>query len=74
MITKISQFHRIIIIVKCLLKSNVARVILLTKCIDFAYYNLWLTWYKKTKAKTASTNFIWLYFVFSNSFAYLNFE
>ena len=47
---------------------------LLTKCIDFAYYNLWLTWYKKTKAKTASTNFTWLYFVFSNSFAYLNFE
>ena len=55
-------------IVKFLLKSNVTRVILLTNCIKLVKYNLMPTWYRKARAKSASTNFTWLYFVFPNSF------
>ena len=29
-----------------------------------------LTWFKNAEAKTASTNFIWSYFVFPNSFVF----
>ena len=42
-------------IVKCLLKSNVLGIVLLTNCIELAWYNLLLTWYKNTEAKTANT-------------------
>ena len=42
-------------IVKCLLKSNESIDILLTNCIEFAQYNLMLTWFKSTEAKTAGT-------------------
>ena len=55
-------------IVKFLLKSNITRVILLTNCIKLVKYNLMPTWYTKARAKSASTNFTWLYFVFPNSF------
>ena len=55
-------------IVKCLLKSNVWRVIFLINCIELAPYNLMLTWYKK--AKTVNANFTLLYLVFPNSFAF----
>ena len=43
-------------IVKCLLKSNIARALLVTYCIELAQYN-----YKHVEAKTASTNITWLY-------------
>ena len=51
-------------IVKCLLRSNMSRVLLLTKCIALVSYNLMLIWYKKAEAKSSSTNFTRLYFVF----------
>ena len=33
-----------------------------------------LIWYKKAKVKTANPNFTWLYFVFPNSFVFLQFN
>ena len=32
-------------IIKCLLKYNVSRIILLTNCVGLAWYNLMLYWY-----------------------------
>ena len=61
-------------IVKCLLKSNVSRVVLLTNCIELAQYNLMLIWNTKTETKTATTYLIWLYFVFPNSFVFSYFD
>ena len=43
---------------------------LATNCIELAKCNLMLTWYKKAEAKTANTNFTWLYFVFPNNFVF----
>ena len=50
-------------------------MLLKIKCIKnyvivLSLYDLMLTWYKKAEAKTASTNFTWLYFVFPNSFVF----
>ena len=56
--------------VKCLLKSNIARVILLIYYIKLAYYNFILTYYKQIDVKTATTNLTWLYFQTFDSFLF----
>ena len=40
--------------VKCLLKSNIARVILLIYYIKLAYYNFILTYYKQIRRKNCN--------------------
>ena len=57
------------LIIKCLLKSNVSRVMLLTNCIELALYNLTLT-KTETRSKTASTIFLNIWQLYISAFQY----